>query len=189
MASAALPPGFPAVEIEGKFYWDGALSGNTPIRHFIYSDWSGSALCFLVHLFSTYGLLPQTLNEVLIRKKDIEFSSQFSQTIDICKDLHCLKYTINELAKLIPAQKKDRRVKALIQRGADCTVSLVRFTYEGDSTDLLSKDYEFSEKSTLRHLEAGYADAKLGIRHSPWLAPIDKDTGVSVHDIAQLPPI
>jgi NTE family protein len=25
MASGALPPGFPAVEIEGKYYWDGLL--------------------------------------------------------------------------------------------------------------------------------------------------------------------
>src|SRR5258706_455810 len=31
MASGALPPGFPAVEIEGEFYWDGGLVSNTPL--------------------------------------------------------------------------------------------------------------------------------------------------------------
>ena len=31
MASGALPPGFPAVEIEGKHYWDGGLVSNTPL--------------------------------------------------------------------------------------------------------------------------------------------------------------
>ena len=37
MASAALPPAFPAVEIEGEFYWDGGLVSNTPL------DWVLSA--------------------------------------------------------------------------------------------------------------------------------------------------
>ena len=32
MASAALPPGFPAVEIEGEHYWDGGLVSNTPLQ-------------------------------------------------------------------------------------------------------------------------------------------------------------
>ncbi|MFI4932482.1 MAG: patatin-like phospholipase family protein, partial [Burkholderiales bacterium] len=33
MASAALPPGFPAVEVDGEFYWDGGLVSNTPLNH------------------------------------------------------------------------------------------------------------------------------------------------------------
>jgi predicted acylesterase/phospholipase RssA len=32
MASAALPPGFPAVEIDGEHYWDGGLVSNTARR-------------------------------------------------------------------------------------------------------------------------------------------------------------
>jgi len=31
MASGALPPGFPAIEIEGEHYWDGGLVSNTPL--------------------------------------------------------------------------------------------------------------------------------------------------------------
>jgi NTE family protein len=31
MASGALPPGFPPVEIEGEQYWDGGLFSNTPL--------------------------------------------------------------------------------------------------------------------------------------------------------------
>jgi NTE family protein len=33
MASAALPPGFPPIEIEGESYWDGSLVSNTPLVH------------------------------------------------------------------------------------------------------------------------------------------------------------
>ena len=37
MASGALPPGFPAVEIDGEHYWDGGMVSNTPL------DWVLSA--------------------------------------------------------------------------------------------------------------------------------------------------
>jgi NTE family protein len=33
MASGALPPGFPPVEIDGEFYWDGGLVSNTPLQY------------------------------------------------------------------------------------------------------------------------------------------------------------
>ena len=32
MASGALPPGFPAIEIDGEYYWDGGLVSNTPLQ-------------------------------------------------------------------------------------------------------------------------------------------------------------
>ena len=31
MASGALPPGFPPVEIEGELYWDGGIVSNSPL--------------------------------------------------------------------------------------------------------------------------------------------------------------
>ena len=37
MASGALPPGFPAVEIDGEHYWDGGLVSNTPLQWVIES--------------------------------------------------------------------------------------------------------------------------------------------------------
>ena len=33
MASGALPPGFPAVEIDGEHYWDGGIASNTPLDY------------------------------------------------------------------------------------------------------------------------------------------------------------
>jgi NTE family protein len=35
MASGALPPGFPAIEIEGELCWDGGLVSNTPLRYIL----------------------------------------------------------------------------------------------------------------------------------------------------------
>ena len=33
MASGALPPGFPSIEIEGEHYWDGGIASNTPLDY------------------------------------------------------------------------------------------------------------------------------------------------------------
>ena len=38
MASGALPPGFPAIEIDGEQYWDGGLVSNTPLQWVIESN-------------------------------------------------------------------------------------------------------------------------------------------------------
>src|SRR5918993_361608 len=32
MASGALPPGFPAIEVDGDYYWDGGIVSNTPLQ-------------------------------------------------------------------------------------------------------------------------------------------------------------
>src|SRR3546814_8703249 len=38
MASGALPPGFPAVEIDGEYYWDGGMVSNTPLSRVLNSE-------------------------------------------------------------------------------------------------------------------------------------------------------
>ena len=32
LASGSLPPGFPATEIDGEYYWDGGIVSNTPLQ-------------------------------------------------------------------------------------------------------------------------------------------------------------
>jgi len=64
MASGALPPGFPAVEIDGEHYWDGGLVSNTPLQWVIESDpRRRDTLLFQVDLWSSQGQLPRNLAE------------------------------------------------------------------------------------------------------------------------------
>jgi NTE family protein len=51
MASSALPPGFPAVEIDGEHYWDGGLVSNTPLQYVLNYVPRRSRLIFQVDLF------------------------------------------------------------------------------------------------------------------------------------------
>src|SRR6267378_966948 len=64
-ASGALPPGFPPVEIEGEFYWDGGLVSNTPLQWVLESQPRRDTLAFQVDLWSARGTLPQKLPEEL----------------------------------------------------------------------------------------------------------------------------
>src|SRR4051794_14787305 len=59
MASGALPPGFPAVEIDGELYWDGGLVSNTPLQWVIDSSpRRQDTLAFQVDLWSAMGQPP-----------------------------------------------------------------------------------------------------------------------------------
>ena len=75
MASGALPPGFPPVEIDGAYYWDGGIMSNTPLQY-VADDLRINALIVQVDLFSGRGELPKNLNQVQERAKDIQYQSK-----------------------------------------------------------------------------------------------------------------
>src|ERR1700745_1866720 len=80
MASGALPPGFPPVEIEGELYWDGGLVSNPPPRWVLESEPHRDTLAFQVDLWSARGALPRTVAEVMTRQKEIQYSSRTSSS-------------------------------------------------------------------------------------------------------------
>lgn len=184
MASGALPPGFPAIKIGDSYYWDGGISNNTPIAHVLLNQDQQHLLCFMVNLFDSYGLHPTTLDEVIKRKKDIEFSSKFNRMIQITQQVQALKNSIHLLSKYVPEdQKSNPELKLCMARGHSATLSLVQFLYDRDDSELSSKDYEFSMKSIKERLKFGYRDAKKAIKKSPWLEPVPATQGIALHDM------
>ena len=65
MASGALPPGFPAIEIDGEHYWDGGLILNTPLRWVVDSEPHRDTLAFQVDLCVTLRLIVRRRGEHL----------------------------------------------------------------------------------------------------------------------------
>lgn len=185
MASGALPPGFPAVKIDGKLYWDGGISSNSPSSYVLSNRCPKDLLCFVVHLFDSFGLYPTTLDEIHKRKKDIEFSSKVSKLLQLYKEIHSLKNSIHMLSKLIPDdQKLSPELQACISKGRETTVSLVRFLYEEDETELSSKDYELSTKSIKERIAHGYRAGIKALKLSPWLEPVPQSEGIVIHDMS-----
>src|ERR1700748_94154 len=60
MASGALPPGFPSIEIEGEHYWDGGIASNTPLDYVLEGERSRDLLIFQVDLIRARGQLTES---------------------------------------------------------------------------------------------------------------------------------
>ena len=58
MASGALPPGFPSVEIDGEHYWDGGVVSNTPLAQVVGAENMRDTLAFQVDLWPARGGRP-----------------------------------------------------------------------------------------------------------------------------------
>ena len=106
MASGALPPGFPSVEIEGEHFWDGGISSNTPLDY-VLEDLTEDLLIFQVDLFSARGLLPVSLLEAAEREKDIRFSSRTRMNTDKNKQVHNARKVLRELIDKLPEHLKN----------------------------------------------------------------------------------
>ena len=114
MASGALPPGFPAIEIDGEFYWDGGLVSNTPLRYILERVPRRSTLTFQVDLVAAQGELPSGLEAVSEREKDIRYSSRTRMGVETYRYAHTLRRNIATLlAKLPDSLKNEPEVEFL----------------------------------------------------------------------------
>src|SRR4030088_623647 len=100
MASGALPPGFPPVEIDGELYWDAGLFSNTPLQYRVDSIPRRSRLIFKVDVFQAHGCLPTDLDEVNEREKDIRYSSRTRDVNDTLRERRNVRNRSNERDKL-----------------------------------------------------------------------------------------
>jgi NTE family protein len=170
MASGALPPGFPSIEIEGEHFWDGGIASNTPLDYVLDEEVNTDLLIFQVDLFSARGPLPVSLLEAAEREKDIRFSSRTRMNTDKNKQVHNARMALRELMGKLPDDlKNDPSVKILCQAARENTVTVVHLIYRSKNYESSSKDYDFSHVGMVEHWGAGERDVHLSMRHKDWL--------------------
>ena len=184
MASGALPPGFPPIEIDGEYYWDGGIVSNTPLQYVLTNNTTPSAVIFQVDLFSAPGIMPIDISEVNERMKDIQYSSRTRLGTDIYRSFHQLKGELGYLIDKLPASLlEDPEVQRIAQLRNSTRISILHLVYRRMHSDRDNKDYEFSRNTMLDHWQAGTNDAMRTLRHIQWLEPPDVRTGIVTHDI------
>jgi len=170
MASGALPPGFPSIEIEGEHFWDGGIASNTPLDYVLDEEVNPDLLIFQVDLFSARGPLPISLLEAAEREKDIRFSSRTRMNTDKNKQVHNARMALRELMGKLPDDlRNDPSVKILCQAARENTVTVVHLIYRSKNYESSSKDYDFSHVGMVEHWGAGERDVHLSMRHKDWL--------------------
>lgn len=166
MASGALPPGFPPVEIDGEHYWDGGLVSNTPLDYVLEREKSEDLLIFQVDLFSARGPLPDSLLEATEREKDIRYSSRTRLITDANKKLHNTRKALRELIARLPDElKHDPLVATLREAAKENTVTVIHLIYKSKIFESGSKDYDFSRIGMIEHWRAGAEDVRASMRH------------------------
>lgn len=184
IASGALPPGFPPVEIDGEHYWDGGLVSNTPLQYVLDYYPRRSRLTFQVDLFQGFGQTPANLEEVRERQTDIRYSSRTRVNTDAFQEKHEIRHAINELEKLLPpAILKTQQARRLHAFGCVTEMDIVQLIYRPFAPQGAEKDYEFSRGTMNARWRQGLADAAVTLQAAPWLAPKPKLQGVRVFDV------
>ncbi|WFU23012.1 DUF3734 domain-containing protein [Bradyrhizobium sp. CB1717] len=184
MASGALPPGFPAVEIEGEHYWDGGLVSNTPLQWVIEWGVPQDMLAFQVDLWSAGGQVPRNMGEVATRQKEVQYSSRTRASTDQFKRVHRLQRALAALLRRLPEDLREHEdVKLLSTASSDHVYNIVHLIYRARNHEGHSKDYEFSRLSMQDHWRAGYHDALRTLRHPEVLARPTSPDGVFTFDL------
>ncbi len=186
MASAALPPAFPPVVIDGQAYWDGGIVSNTPLQYVLDTRGKRSLLALQVDLFNARGALPVNLADVQQRQKDIIYSSRTRYNSNMATEVANARKALRDLLLKLPAKlQRDVSVQTLIEAARTAPADIVHLIYRQASYELESKDYEFSRLSVLEHWQAGRCDVRDTIEHPEWLKSSGLDEGVTQYDLTR----
>jgi NTE family protein len=186
MASGALPPGFPPIEIDGEWYWDGGLVSNTPLQYVLDQRGESRRLVFQVDLFPAEGQMPATLAEVADREKDIRFSSRTRLNTTNVLAREALAHSVRRLAARLPQRwHTDPDLRAIEDAARETAVTVVHLIYRRKGYEAQSRDYEFSRVSMREHWQAGHTDMAHTLDHPAWRARKRPREGVHVFDLAR----
>ena len=186
MASGSLPPGFPATEIEGEYYWDGGLVSNTPLQWVLDSRPRLDTVAFQVDLWSARGELPRDMAAAEVRHKEIVYSSRTRAATDQYKKMQKLRIALANVIKRLPQElKTDPDVQLLEQEIDEKVCNIVHLIYRAQSYEGVAKDFEFSRRTMEEHWKCGYDHAIRSLAHPEVMQLPDRMEGVRTFDVCR----
>ena len=186
MASGSLPPGFPATEVDGEFYWDGGILSNTPLQWVLDERPREDTLAFQVDLWSARGELPRDMVEVDTRQKDIRYSSRTRAGTDAFRKMQALRRAAAKLLEQMGPELRQTPEAELLAQAADTKVyNVIHLIYHARNYEGASKDYEFSRRTMEEHWKTGYSDMEHTLRHPEVLQRPQSADGVFTFDLKE----
>jgi NTE family protein len=187
MASGALPPGFPPVEIDGMLYWDGGIVSNTPLQYILDGGTPRTDMCiFQLDLFSARGTVPETLFDVQTREKEIRYSSRTRLNTDNFRILQSLRRAVRRLDGKLPDEiKSGFDWKLLSAYSCNAAITIVHLIHRRAVYSTQSNDYEFSRYTVHEHWHAGMDDVERTLTNPAWINRKRPEDGVMVLDLTK----
>ena len=186
MASGALPPGFPPIEIDGEAYWDGGLVSNTPLEYMMSTEPRRNSLVFQIDLFPARGPMPTTLDEVAERDKDIRYSSRTRAATDQEQRRQNLRRQVAAfIERLPPDLHADPVANFLHEFACPAQIDVVHLIYRPDQPQGSQKDFQFDRLTAEQRWEEGQQDAERALRAAPWREPHPPERAMRTFDIAK----
>ena len=142
LASAAIPPAFPPVEIDGRLLCDAGYTNNLPLDPPFREPVAEDLTCIAVELFSLQAPRPASLDAVVGRAHDLIFASAGRRTIEALER----EYELRE--RLDPHGPR---------------VRLVHLAYQAAGHELAAKTFDYSPSSIRDRWAAGARDMASGL--------------------------
>jgi NTE family protein len=142
LASTAILPAFPPVEIGGRVLCDAGYTNNLPLNPLFETEPGRDLLCIASDLFSLRAPRPASLDAVLERANDLIFASPPRRAIAGLRR----EYALRE--RLDPAGP---------------AVTLLHLVYQAGAEELAAKSFDFSPSSISDRWTAGVRDAAQGL--------------------------
>jgi NTE family protein len=172
LASGSLPPGFPMTQIGERYYWDGGVFDNTPLRPLIEilsSEQAETLPIIIIDLFPTMDAVPSNLIEVKNRLLELSYENRFWDDFGGPEGLKAYAEMLSELDNELPAGSS-LRTHTQYQRMMKyrCLKNLKVITSPHVP---MTGGMDFSEYGVRNRHDAGYAAADKFI--SEWRAGLE----------------
>jgi len=142
LASAAITPGFPPIEIGGRMLCDPGYVNNAPVDVAFAAPPERETLVVLLELFSLRSPRPASIDAVLERTQDILFASPTRKSIEALRREYAVRTEINPN---LPS------------------VRLLHLAYQAAAHELSTKSIDFSPSSIRDRWAAGAHDLAVGV--------------------------
>lgn len=185
MASGALPPAFPAVEIDGEYFWDGGLVSNTPLSYVLDDRPQRDTLVFQVDLWSARGTVPGNMGEVSDRIKDIRYSSRTRLITEQMRWSQYMRHLMQRVLENVPEAQRQQDPYCRMAQELACSkrYNVIHLIYRNRPYERDYKDFQFGLASMRDHWNSGLEDIRATLQDPSRLAMPENTSGFVTHDV------
>lgn len=174
MASCGFLPAFPPTEIGGHAFADAGFAANAPVEAVLNGEADREdLLCFVVDLFSSHGIRPDTVEAAASRQWELLFGNQSREKLERLEREWRLRHALGALAeKLGPDFEAGADIAALLPEGRPRAVNVLHLAYRPRSYEAgPEKGFDFSQGTLGDRWKVGIGDMEAAIVLAKGISP------------------